>query len=211
MLAIDGNAWTEEVWEWARRHPASRVIMVRGVHSEFAPLIARVKKERNTRGVPLRYSKRFYNFATSVLKLALYRNLMKQDPLQRGFIALPQGLDDEFFRQMTAETRKGTKNPRTGSIDYRWIKDPNQANEGLDTTLQAEAAAIHYGVRALSEDRWDQLEQERFAAPAEAQGNLEDLLLATRPAPQRPVLPPALPAPPRESALERLARMNASR
>ncbi len=210
MLAIDGNAWTEEVWEWARRHPASRVIMVRGVASEYAPLIARVKKEHNTRGVPLKYSRRFYNFATSVLKLALYRNLMKQDPLERGYIALPKGLEDEYFRQLTAETRKGSKNPRTGAVEYRWVKDPNQANEGLDTALQAEAAAIHYGVRAMGEDRWDQLEAERFTAPAERQGNLEDLLLGAPPAPNLPK--PAAPAAskPRETVLDRLARLNAS-
>lgn len=210
MLAIDGNAWTEEVWEWARRHPASRVIMVRGVASEYAPLIARVKKEHNTRGVPLKYSRRFYNFATSVLKLALYRNLMKQDPLERGYIALPKGLDDEYFRQLTAETRKGSKNPRTGTVEYRWVKDPNQPNEGLDTALQAEAAAIHYGVRSMGEDRWDQLEAERFAAPAERQGNLEDLLLGAPPAPMTPKTAPLAAPKPRETLLERLARLNAS-
>lgn len=211
MLAIDGNAWTEEVWEWAKRHPASRVIMVRGVPSEFAPLIARVRKEHNSRGVPLKYSRRFYNFATSVLKLALYRNLMKQDPLARGYVALPKGLDDEYFRQLTAETRKGTKNPRTGSVEYRWVKDPNQANEGLDTTLQAEAAAIHYGVRAMGEERWDHLEAERFAAPLPVQGNLEDLLLGAPPSAQPSKPAPPAPPQPRETALERLARLNASR
>jgi phage terminase large subunit GpA-like protein len=212
MVAIDGNAWTTDVWEWARKHPASRVIMIRGVHSEHAPLIARVKKEHNDRGVPLKYSKRFYNFATSVLKLALYRNLMKQDPLERGHVALPKGLDDEYFRELTAETRKGTKNPRTGSIDYRWIKDPNQANEGLDTILQAEVAAIHYGVRQIGEERWDQLESDRFAPPAGGQGDLEDLLLgAARPLTAPAPAPVALAASPaRESALDRLTRLNAS-
>jgi hypothetical protein len=28
--AIDGNAWTEDVWDWAKRHPRSKLIMVRG-------------------------------------------------------------------------------------------------------------------------------------------------------------------------------------
>lgn len=210
MLAIDGNAWTEEVWEWARRHPASRVIMVRGVASEYAPLIARVKKEHNSRGVPLKYSRRFYNFATSVLKLALYRNLMKQDPLERGYVALPKGLEDEYFRQLTAETRKGSKNPRTGTVEYRWVKDPNQANEGLDTALQAEAAAIHYGVRSMGEDRWDQIEAERFAAPVEVQGNLEDLLLGAPPTLANPQTAAHAAPKPRETVLDRLARLNAS-
>jgi hypothetical protein len=55
------------VWDWSRKHPASRVIMVRGVHPESAPLLAQVKKERNRRGKIVRYSKRFYNFASSVV------------------------------------------------------------------------------------------------------------------------------------------------
>ena len=46
LLAIDGNAYTEDVWDWARKHVSSRVIMVRGVHPESAPLLAQVKKER---------------------------------------------------------------------------------------------------------------------------------------------------------------------
>ncbi|TIU80257.1 MAG: terminase, partial [Mesorhizobium sp.] len=121
LLAIDGNAWTEDVWGWAKRHPSSKVIMVRGVPSEAAPLIARVKKERNKAGKLLAYSKRFYNFATSVLKMGLYRNLVKTDPLERGHIALPRGLEDEYFKQLTAETRRA-KRLKTGFIAYEWVK-----------------------------------------------------------------------------------------
>jgi phage terminase large subunit GpA-like protein len=47
--AIDGNAWTEDVWDWARRHPRTKLIMVRGRGEDHAPRIARVKKERNER------------------------------------------------------------------------------------------------------------------------------------------------------------------
>ncbi|MBR9651904.1 phage terminase large subunit family protein [Thalassovita aquimarina] len=180
LLAIDGNAYTEDVWDWARRHPAARVIMVRGVHPESAPLLAQVKKERNRRGKIVRYSKRFYNFASSVLKMGLYRNLKKTDPEERGFIALPKGLEDEFYRQMTAETRKAQK-AKSGFTRYLWVKDPNQANEGLDTHLQAEAAAIRLGVRNLPDTEWDRLMAERECPPEDVQGDFEDLLMAARP------------------------------
>lgn len=172
LLAIDGNAWTEDVWGWAKRHPSSKVIMVRGVASESAPLIARVKKERNRAGKLLAYSRRFYNFATSVLKMGVYRNLVKDDPLARGFIALPRGLDDEFFKQLTAETRKA-KRLKTGFIAYEWVKDPAQSNEGLDTHLQAEAAAIKFGVRSMPDAMWDRYEASRECAPEGAQLDLE--------------------------------------
>jgi len=179
LAAIDGNAYTEDVWTWARRHPASRVIMVRGVPSETAPLLARVKRERNRAGKLLRYSRRFYNFGTSVLKMALYRNLAKVDPLDRSYVGFPHGLDDEYFRQLTAERRRPKKN-RAGFIVYEWVKDPDQANEGLDTHLQAEAAAIRLGLRTLPEATWDRLEADKETQPEAGQLDLEDLL--TRPA-----------------------------
>jgi phage terminase large subunit GpA-like protein len=176
MLAIDGNAYTEDVWDWARKHPAGRVIMVRGVHPESAPLLAVVKKERNRRGKIVRYSKRFYNFASSVLKMSLYRNLKKDDPEERGFVALPRGLEDEYFRQLTAESRKAQK-AKSGFTRYLWVKDPSQANEGLDTHLQAEAAATRLGVRSLPDSEWDKLMAARECPPEEIQGDFEDLLM----------------------------------
>lgn len=176
LLGIDGNAYTEDVWEWARRHPASTVIMVRGVEPESAPLLARVKRERNRQGKIVRYSKRFYNFASSVLKMGLYRNLRKTDQAERGFVGLPRGLEDEFYRQLTAESRKA-KRAKSGFTRYLWVKDPNQANEGLDTHLQAEAAAIRAGVRSMPDSEWDRLIAERECAPPEQQGDFEDLLL----------------------------------
>lgn len=175
LTAIDGNAWTEDVWNWVKRHPTSRVIMVRGVPSESAPLLALVKRERNRAGKPLRYSRRFYNFATSVLKMGLYRNLAKDDPLSRGFVGLPRGLEDEFYRQLTAESRKAVRT-KTGFIKYEWVKDPAQANEALDTHLQAEAAAIKFGIRSMPDAAWDRYEAERECPPENHQADIEDLL-----------------------------------
>jgi phage terminase large subunit GpA-like protein len=89
----------------SKKHPSSRVIMVRGVDSEAAPLLQRVKKERGRTGKLLAYSRRFYNFATSVLKMGLYRNLVKIEPLERGLSTCRTGSSDEYFRQLTAERR----------------------------------------------------------------------------------------------------------
>ncbi|MNS17177.1 Phage terminase large subunit [compost metagenome] len=175
MLAIDGNAWTEDVWDWAKGHPAGRVIMVRGANSEHAPLLARVKKERDNKGRLLKYARRFYNFGTSALKLALYRNLAKTDPEERAFIGLPRGLDDDFYRQLTAERRKPVKR-KDGFTVFQWIKDAAQANEMLDTHLQAEAAAIRIGVRSMPDAVWDEWEAARDTAPPVGQLDLEDLM-----------------------------------
>jgi len=191
LAAIDGNAWTEEVWDWVRRHPASRVIMVRGVPAENAPLIAQVKKERDRNGKPRKYSKRFYNFATSVLKMALYRNVSKTDPMERGFIGFARGLGDDYFQELTAERRVPVKR-KDGFISYKWMKDDNQDNEALDTMLQAEAAATKLQLKTWPDQLWDYWEQARCTPPDEAQLDLEDMTptmgraTATRPPPTPP-------------------------
>lgn len=182
LLAIDGNAYTEDVWAWAKKHSSSKVIMVRGVGSEAAPLLVRVRKEVTRTGRKLPYSRRFYNFATSVLKIGLYRDLVKEDPLERGFIDLPTGLDDEYFRQMTAESRKLVKN-KAGFPTYQWVKDPNQANEALDTFLQAEAAWIRIAgpTRELLDEVWARFFAERECPLPEQQLDIEDMLMPGQP------------------------------
>lgn len=184
MAAIDGNAYTEDVWAFAKRHPQSRVIMVRGHRSDNAPRLKIVRREHNERtGKPLKYAKRFYNIGTSVMKMSLYRDLVKTDPMARGYVALPRGLEDEYFRQLTSERREPIK--RNGFTEYRWTKDPGQANEGLDTMLQAEAAATKYGVRGLPDAIWDTLERERETLIAAVQGDIEDLLMRSGTAPSQ--------------------------
>lgn len=178
MIAIDGNAYTEDVWEWARKHPASKLIMMRGDNKDAAPLIQRVKKERSHRtGKILKYSRRFFNINVSILKMALYRNVAKEDPLERGYVGFPRGLEDEYYRQLTAE-RRVPKKKKDGFTEYKWEKDRDQANEGLDTMNQAEAAAIKYGVRSLPEGIWCRLEEERETYMPEAQLDFEDGLFA---------------------------------
>lgn len=184
LAAIDGNAWTEEVWGFAREVPAAKLIMVRGVGNENAPLIARVQKEYGRNGKRKPYSKRFYNFATSVLKMALYRNLAKEDVAERNYIGFARGLEDEYFRQLTAERRVAVKR-KDGFIDHRWVKDDNQANEALDTMLQAEACAAKLQLKSMPDKIWDKLEEERCSPPVDAQMDIEDMGLAL-PTAQKP-------------------------
>lgn len=167
MLAIDGNAYTEDVWEWSKKHPVSKVIMVRSVASEFAPILQRAERipwNHDDGPNPYPWQRRLYNFGSSFLKMVLYRNLVKIDPEEQGFIAMPIGFEDEYFRQLTSESRKSQRTI-TGFTSYLWVKDPNRANEALDTHLRAEAAAIRLDIRNLPDSEWDRLMAERECAP----------------------------------------------
>jgi phage terminase large subunit GpA-like protein len=177
MLAVDGNAWTDDVFDWAKRHPASKVMVVRGAKSDLAPPLAKVK-ERNAEGnVKRRHRGRFFNVGVSQLKMALYQNLKKTDPLQRGYCGLPQGLEEDFFRQLCSE-RRAPQRLRTGYLEYRWVKDPNVRNEVLDTAIYATAAAIRLKWRAMTDEAWDALQAEREVPAETGTLDLEDLLLA---------------------------------
>jgi len=187
LVGIDANYSTTEVYDWARRWPQSRVLMLRGVGDDSAPPLAIVRKERTKDGKIRRWQKRFFNVGVSGLKLGLYKLLALADPLVRGFVDIPAGLGDEFFQQLTSERRQETTT-RAGFRVFRWVKPKGERNEILDLMNYAEALAIRLGWRTLTDEQWALLEAEREAPPAERQLDFEDALT-------RAPVPPASPAP----------------
>lgn len=182
--AIDGNAWTEDVWDWSKRHPVSKLIMVRGAKQETAPLIALVKKQRSADGKRiLRYARRFYNFNSSILKMRLYRKVRKTDQTEFGYVDFPRGFDDDYFMQLTAERR--VPKLRNGFTQYIWEKDKTQPNEMLDTMNQAETAANNLKVSAYVDAQWERLEAERLAPIDNPQMDFEEMPLALPIPPQK--------------------------
>jgi phage terminase large subunit GpA-like protein len=190
FAAIDGNAWTEDVWGWARRYPADKLIMTRGRGDDAAPRLALVKRERNENtGRILARSRRFYNLGVSGLKMSLYRDLQKDDPNERGYVSFPSGLGDDYFQELCAERRTAVK--RHGFTVYGWTKDDRQDNEMLDTMIIATGAAIRCGVYSLSDHSWEKLRSQREApfaqqhthapAPAPAPGGVIPEESATAP------------------------------
>lgn len=205
LAAIDGNAWTDDVFDWVRTWPQSRVVMVRGVHPDTADPLAIVRKERGRDGKLKRYSQRFFNVGVSPLKLGLYKQLSKTDPLDRGYVDLPAGLGDEYYRQLTAERRVAVV--RRGFTVWRWVKPPSQANEMLDTAIYAEAAAIKLGWRLRSDAEWDRLTAEIEVPAMAGQLDLEDLVARPAPLPVAVAAPQPAPAGPDHHARARAARL----
>jgi phage terminase large subunit GpA-like protein len=181
LAGIDANAWTQDVFDWARRHPISRVLMLRGVAGDAQPALAKVRKERGRDGSLRRYAGRFYNVGVDPLKLGLYRLLAVTDPLQRGWIGIPAGLDDEWFQQLTAEKRLPVTNRRTGFTVYRWVKPKDARNEALDLMVYAEALALRLGWRSNPDAYWDRLAGEREVVQSSTQLDLEDVLASPSP------------------------------
>lgn len=186
IVAIDGNAYTDDVYEWAKKFPRSQVIMVRGTGADAAEIIAPVRRDTEGRGRRRKmrtYGNRFFHVGVSGLKATLYEFLKRLDPLSRGFVSFAKGLGPEYFQQLTAE-RRTLVTTRGGYQEYRWVKPPDRANEALDTAVYAEAAATLKGWTRWDEAAWDILIAERDTPPEPAgqQLDLENLLLS----PDRP-------------------------
>ncbi|MFG1262351.1 phage terminase large subunit family protein [Xanthobacter aminoxidans] len=194
MLAIDGNAYTRDVFMWAKKHPWTKVIVVRGAKSDLAPPLALVKNERKADGAVQKTQKRFFNVGVSGLKSALYEHLKRQDPLARGYCAYPKGLGDEFFRQLTAEVRVIQKD-RWGVPQAFWRVDHDR-NEVLDTENYAEAAAIRCGWYTRLPEEWERLRLELERLEEQPQPDLFDPAAPLAGAiPAHPAAPAPDPAP----------------
>ena len=170
LTAIDANYATDDVLQFARRYSSSRLIAVRGVSGDAAPRISRIARERNEKlGTPLKYSKRFFNIGVNVFKLALYKDLAKDDATLPGYISFPRDLPDRFYQELVSETRVAHK--RMGQIVWKWEKPDRAANEALDCVVYASAAAIKYGANWISDVGWrklvDELETPSTLRPGE--------------------------------------------
>jgi phage terminase large subunit GpA-like protein len=146
--------------------------VVRGAKSDLAPPIALTKTERKVDGKVRNRQKRFYNVGVSQLKAALYKLLRLADPLARGFCGYPQGLDDEFYRQLTAERRVIEKD-RWGYPRAFWRLDHDR-NEVLDTEMYAEAAAVRCSFYSRSPEDWARMRASREIQNTRGQRDLFD-------------------------------------
>ena len=171
IMAIDGNYDTNDVEDWAKRWPESRVIIVRGANSHHAPPLVQYKAERKNDGKQKRQQKRYYHVGVSGLKASLYKHLEKKDPLSRGYCGFPNDLEDDYFRQLCSEKRVLRKKSN-GAVDFVWERLPDVRNEVLDMENYAEAGARRLGWHDASDAEWEQLTGKREIPPPDGQMDL---------------------------------------
>lgn len=169
-FGIDMNWRPESVYHWAKRHPANKVMMLRGANSITAPEILQMK-EADDRGRKRPWHRRSYNVNVSLGKAAWYADLEKDDPDQRGHVRFPQGLPPAFFEQAVAEVGRKVRN-RAGIAQLVWDLKPGKRNEVLDTSVYARAAAALAGWRSRPAEWWDALAAERETPDPDQQGEL---------------------------------------
>jgi phage terminase large subunit GpA-like protein len=133
--AIDSGHKTRTVYDFCRTRSTRRIYAVKGIDGEGRPLVARPRKEktgRDPRPVQL------FIVGADTAKGQLYSRL-RESQRGPGYIHVPEApwADEEWFRQLCAETRKTQY--RKGRPVRVWLKIRTR-NEALDCMVYSLAA-----------------------------------------------------------------------
>jgi phage terminase large subunit GpA-like protein len=125
-----GGHFTQNVYQFTKRHQSKRFIAVKGLGGHGKPFIGKPSYNNRRRAllIPL---------GVDTAKELVYARLEIEDP-GPGFMHFNQKCDDEYFKQLTAE-RHITKYNR-GFPTKVWVKKEGQRNEALDCEVYALAA-----------------------------------------------------------------------
>jgi len=164
---IDRSYNTSSVSQFVDRHnDYSKIIACRGSDYLQSP-ISSLKKDtpanNRTQASKSQHKTRtdgvYYYIETgvSILKANLYKALKEDDNPDHSkymFASFGQGMDEEYFRQLTAEhyVAPNTKHPRGW-----WYKDRNR-NEALDTFVGNIAMLYYTKANSMTDSEWDELE-----------------------------------------------------
>lgn len=148
--AIDSGFKPQEVYNFVRSR-RYKVLATKGMSSPGKPILGRASKQDvNYRGEIIKGGVKLFPVGTDVGKDLVYSRIKIREGA--GRMHFPQGLDDDYFMQLTAEKLmvKFVK----GVPVREWVKVRTR-NEALDCEVLAYAAALAAG---LNRANWDKLE-----------------------------------------------------
>ena len=196
FTAVDVGFERQQVLDWIKTYPPSRVAPIVGAKDDNAPSMGlHQTREATANGKRVKAERIVYQVGGGALKAFLYGDLRKGDPLSRGFVALGQGFPREWYEQLTAEVRVEVEDKRHRKV-WRWDRLSGLRNEVLDCAVYAHWAAEMRGWKRLTPDRWAAIAAEQDGPRDSAQGDLLDpSLVATAPRAAAPAaMVPVAPA-----------------
>jgi phage terminase large subunit GpA-like protein len=151
-MGIDsGGHKTQAVYNYCRKR-SPVVFALKGASTGGKPIIGRpTKQDVSFSGKMLKSGVSLYQIGTDIAKGTIYNRLKLNAP-GPGYIHFPIGLDDEFYKQLTAEKLVSTYN-KSGFKTQHWIKT-RERNDVLDCKQYSYAAAIKAG---LQRTNWDKI------------------------------------------------------
>ncbi len=123
-----GGHYTSQTYEFVKASDPSSVFAIKGSSTPGQPVSGKPSIQKN--GVNL------YLIGTDTIKNLLFSRLLIEEP-GPGYLHFPDSLDEEYFKQLTAEKRKAKF--YRGFKKYEWIKT-RKRNEQLDLMVYNIAA-----------------------------------------------------------------------
>ena len=161
-MAVDTGYNTQHVYEWVRRHSASRVMAVKGSDRIQLPVATPSFIDMNVNGVKMKRGLSLWHVGSSHLKSELY-SLLKLDaplnagdPFPKGFCHFPE-YSEEFFKMITGEQLVSKKVKGYTRLEWQKVRDRNEA---LDCRIYSRAAASVVGLDRFKDHNWAALEGE---------------------------------------------------
>jgi phage terminase large subunit GpA-like protein len=170
-LAIDTGFATQMVYQWARGQDHATVLPVRGVgaYDRLVPVSGPTKVEVLANGRKLKRGLNLWTVSVSFFKKELYKHLGLAKPTETqlaqglsfpaGYVHLPQGVSDEWIRQLVAEQQVIVRSRHGFNARTEW-RQLRPRNEALDCRVYARAAVWLAGCDRWSEARWRGLEEQ---------------------------------------------------
>lgn len=157
VLAIDSGYNTQYVYNWARKYPGNRVMVVKGQDGLNNILGSPKSADVTHSGEKLKRGVQVWPVGVSNLKSELYGFLNLNGAgdsgiFPQGYCHFPQ-YDEQFFKMLTAEKLMKRKNKKNQTI-YEWVKT-YERNEALDCRNYARAAAAQIGLDRFKDREWD--------------------------------------------------------
>lgn len=139
VTCIDsGGHNTQAVYDYCKRHKASRIFAVKGRGGDGIPVISSPNRKRT--GM-VRRPVDVFIVGVDQAKDTIMRRLAIESP-GPGYCHFPFGRDAEWFRQLTAEKR--LVKHHKGFAKREWVKIDGRRNEALDCRVYAYAALVMY-------------------------------------------------------------------
>ena len=185
-MAVDTGFASNEAYQFARQQGSGRVMAVDGRQHLAALVVSPTQVDVTVMGRRLKHGCKLWPVDSSACKSELYGLLGKDRPAEgevypAGWVHFAADLDEEFFRQLTAESL--VTHVVKGYRKTEWVKDPSRRNEALDCAVYARAAAFSFGMDRFTDRHWAQLGASFVSAPQ------APILQVTAPPPAPPYQP----------------------
>ncbi len=149
LMAVDSGYNTQQVYDWCRRYPMSRVIAVKGSATSKSLVGVPSAVDITTRGKRHQRGYKVWPVGVSIAKSELYgwlrlRKEEDADEYPPGYCHFPE-YAEAFFLEITSE-QLVTVRKRNGYRALEWQMIPGRENHFLDCRVYARAAASVKGL-----------------------------------------------------------------